>query len=300
MPRAAGSILVALVAVLVIPPSVMAAKAERHTARTPRFCGELRVRGWQRVRQRLASDGGDASPTWLLGGAGRTRRVTPSPGTGGRTTHVIADRRFDARGHVRRLRGRPVRADRGTVEPGVHRRQRPCSASLTASGRAGDRSAFNDQLGQPPLPLERLVRSATRRRHPRRCRVPFRSILVAATASEVDRDAGSATARPHSVSHSTELRLSCSWEFDDGFDHALFAASTDFGRGLDLVSNGDMASSTAAAIASLSRSAFDTTFRPVPGLGRGADPVGSASACAVLTGSTDQPQPSRSATAGSR
>ena len=43
MPRAAGSILVALVAALVLPTSVMAARAERHTESSIQvYCGELR------------------------------------------------------------------------------------------------------------------------------------------------------------------------------------------------------------------------------------------------------------------
>ena len=61
MPRAAGTILVALVAVLVIAPSAMAAKAERNVVTyTQLICDDLRSEaGYARVSV-WTSDGGDA------------------------------------------------------------------------------------------------------------------------------------------------------------------------------------------------------------------------------------------------
>ena len=62
-----------------------------------------------------------------------------------------------------------------------------------------------------------------------------------------------------SVSHSSELNLSCSWSTDDGFV-GLIASETALGQRPTCGSRRPTTSSTVPARLSLSRSAFEATF----------------------------------------
>ena len=102
----------------------------------------------------------------------------------------------------------------------------------------------------------------------------------------------------NSVSHSSELQLSCGWSTEDGYV-GLFASETDFGTRADLwVETGDNFLYGGGSV-SLSRSTFDATFDLYPKWDEAVPPA-TASASAVLT-TLDRISESRSsATAASR
>ena len=82
-----------------------------------------------------------------------------------------------------------------------------------------------------------------------------------------------------SVSHSTELRLSCCWETDDGYV-ALFALNGEFGTEADLWVRDADGFLYGAGIATLSRIRVRRDLRPVSRNGTTRVPIGSASASA--------------------
>ena len=92
MPRAAGSILVALVAVLVIAPSAMAAKADRHDVTyTELRCDDLQSEAGHARVSVWSSDGGDAYADLAYWAAPANPEQSGPTWYGYSNTAVIAD-----------------------------------------------------------------------------------------------------------------------------------------------------------------------------------------------------------------
>ena len=92
MPRAVGSILVALVAALVLPTSVMAARAERHTeASIQVYCGELRSEGGSAYVNAWLSESGETFADLGFWAAPAEPGESPrSPGPEGASTRLMS------------------------------------------------------------------------------------------------------------------------------------------------------------------------------------------------------------------
>ena len=89
MPRAAGLVLVALVAALILPTSVMAAQAERHTDTSMQlWCGELQSEAGSAYVTAWLSDGGETFADLGFWAAPAHPASRPSPGPAGRTTRA--------------------------------------------------------------------------------------------------------------------------------------------------------------------------------------------------------------------
>ena len=278
MPRAAGSILVALVAVLVIAPSAMAAKAERHDVTyTELRCDDLQSEAGHARVSVWSSDGGDAYADLAYWAAPANPEQSGPTWYGYSNTAVIADDGSTIDVSI------DVYED-GPSDPSEEPYDLPfvgaatLAATLTTSGEA---EAFRvpDRWGN----------------HNYRATGSFQSYSVAGSlelpgalafdlgacqASRIDQTQFSNQPNA-SVAHWSTLRLSCSWAFDDGLI-SLFASSDNFGSYSGLVIEGEHGFIYGDGETSLSRSGFDTSFDLYSGFDPEPNPIGSASASADL------------------
>ena len=278
MPRAAGSILVALVAVLVIAPSAMAAKAERHDVTyTQLVCDELQSEaGYARVSV-WTSDGGDAYADLSYWAAPANPEQSGRTWYGYSNAAVIADEGSTIEVTIDVYEDGPSKPTEEPYElPFVG--AATLSASLTASGEA-ESFRVPDRWGN----------------HNYRSTGSFQAYSVTGSLElpgAVSFDLGACQAssidqthfsnQPNaSVAHWSSLRLSCSWAFDDGLI-SLFASDDSFGSYSGLVIEGEDGFIYGDGETSLSRSAYDTSFDLYSGFDAEPDPIGSASASADL------------------
>jgi hypothetical protein len=278
MPRAAGSILVALVAALIIPVPVLAERAERYTSSFTQFlCGDLQSDAGSAYVTAWLSDGEESFAD--LGFWAAPAQPGESPVTWGgwsNDTHLNADGSaiegtFDVYGFAEGEVDDPsdlIFIGEGTL-----------TATLTPSGDP-ETWRFRDQLGN----------------HHATSSGSSQALAVSGTLSlpnDVSFDLGNCEAfrsteswfsnsPARSVEHSTDFRLSCSWESDNGYV-ALFASDSEFGPTADLFVRTADGFVYSAGVATLSRSSFAATFELIPEWDDEGVPIGSASASATLT-----------------
>ena len=278
MPRAAGSILVALVAALIIPMPVLAEKAERYTTSfTQLYCGDLQSEAGSAYVTAWLTDGEESFADMGFWAVPAQPGQAPMTWAGwSNTTHLNPDASaiegtFDVYGFAESDVDDPsdlIFVGEGTL-----------AATLTPSGDP-ETWRFRDRLGN----------------HRSNSSGSSQALAVSGTLSlpnDVSFDLGSCEAfrsteswfsnsPARSVEHSTDVRLSCSWESDNGYV-ALFASDSDFGPTADLFVRTADGFVYAAGVATLSRSAFEATFELIPEWDDEGLPIGSASASASLT-----------------
>ena len=86
----------------------------------------------------------------------------------------------------------------------------------------------------------------------------------------------------HSVQHSSDFRLSCGWDSEQGYV-ALFASDSDFGPTADLFVATPDGFVYAPGDVELTRTSFEGTFELIPEWDDAGTPIGTASASAGLT-----------------
>jgi len=274
MPRAAGSILVALVVALMIPTSVLAARAEHTTdASLQVWCGELQSDAGSAYVNAWLSDTGEtyadlgfwAAPAELgedpVTWAGWSNEALTSVGD---STLEIT---FGVYVPAEDEEHEPVFVGEGTF-----------SATLAAAG-AAETFRSNDQYGNAHSrssgSVQRYDVSGTL--------VLPDDITFDLSSCEILRITQDwfSNAPTKSVSHSGQLDLSCGWETEDGYA-ALFAVNYDVATGANVwISSGD-SFLIGAGDATLSSSSFEASFNLYPGWDA-EEPAGSASASATLT-----------------
>lgn len=277
MPRATGLVLVALMAALVLPTSVMAAKADRFTdTSTQLWCSELRSDAGTAYVSAWHSDRGETFADVGFWAAPATRDTSPVTWAGwSNATQMSTD------GSSLEITFGVYGFNEGDVDD-------PSDLVLIGEGTltallipTGDPETFggNDQYGN----------------HHFRSSSSYQAFEVSGSLelpTGISFDlAGCQAFRmtdewfnnnpANSVSHSSELLLSCSWSTEDAFV-GLIASETALGTKADLwVETADNYVYGSGSV-SLSRSAFEATFDLYS---KYDDSVaaGSASASAVLT-----------------
>ena len=277
MPRAAGLVLVALMGALIIPTSVLAEPAQRYTSESTQFwCGDLQseagsayVTAWLSGGEETFADMGfwaapaqpGESPITWAGWSNNTRLTDDGSAVEGT---------FDVYGY----------AEGDVDDPSdlIFIGEATLAATLTPSGDP-ETWRFRDHLGN----------------HHSKSRGTAQAFDVSGTLSlpnditfdlsscEVVRSTETwfSNSPARSVAHTTDFRLSCSWETDNGYV-ALFAMDGEFGSAADLFVQTSDGFVYAPGIATLSRTAFESTFELIPEWDEGV-PIGSAAASAALT-----------------
>ena len=276
MPRAAGSILVALIAALILPTSVMAARAERHTdSSVSVFCDDLQSAAGSAYVNAWISDSGETFADlgfWAAPAQPGESHVTWTGWTNDGLMSVDGSSLEITFGVYSTDGDSEAPSDLEFVGDATF------SAVLTPAGEP-ETYRSNDQTGNSHT----------------RSSGSWQRFDVAGSLTLPDAisfDLGSceiasstehwfSNQPTHSVSHSSELGLTCGWETDDGYV-SLFAVSQDFGAVSTLWISSGEEFLFGAGTASISPSAFDATYDLYPGWDE-ADPVGTASASAVLT-----------------
>jgi hypothetical protein len=273
MRRAAGSVLVALVVALILPTSVLAAKAERQSDTSLQlWCGELQseagsayVNAWIGEGETFADLGfwatpaeqGEDSVTW----AGWSNEALMSVGDSALEITF----------------GVYVPAEDEEHEP-VFVGDAIFSATLTP---AGDVETFrsNDQYGN----AHSRSSGSLQQYDVAGSLVLPDDISFDLSSCDIFRISEDwfSNAPTHSVSHSGQLDLSCGWETEDGYA-ALFAVNYDVATGANVWISSGGSFLIGAGDATLSSSAFEASFDLYPGWDA-EEPVGTASASATLS-----------------
>lgn len=277
MPRATGLVLVALVAALVLPTSVMAAKADRFTeTSTQLWCGALESDAGTAYVSAWLSDRGETFADLGFWAAPATRETSPVTWAGWSNASLMS-----TDGSTLEITFGVYGFNEGDVDD-------PSDLVLIGEGTltalltpAGDPETFggNDQYGN----------------HHYRSSSSYQAYEVSGSLelpTGISFDLGGCDAfrmtdewfnnnPANSVSHSSELQLSCSWATEHGFV-GLIASETALGTKADLwVETADDFFYGSGSVG-LSRSAFEATFDLYSEYDE-SEPAASASASAVLT-----------------
>jgi len=269
MPRAAGLVLVALVAALIIPTSVMAAKADRYTdTSTQLWCGELMSDAGTAYATAWLSDRGETFADLGFWAAPATRETSPVTWAGWSNDTLMSDD-----GSTLKITFGVYGFNEGDVDDPsdlVFIGDGTLTALLTPAGDAETYSG-NDQFGN----------------HHSRSSGSFQAYAVTGSLdlpTGISFDlAGCEAFRmtdkwfsnnpAKSVSHSSELHVSCGWSTEDGYV-GLVASETALGTKADLWLETADSFLYGSGSASLNRSAFEAAFDLYPSGTMGQSPPG--------------------------
>ena len=155
MPRAAGLVLVALVAALIIPTSVMAAKADRYTdTSTQLWCGELQSDAGTAYASAWLSDRGETFADLGFWAAPATRETSPITWAGWSNETLMSDD-----GSTLEITFGVYGSNEGDVDDPsdlVFIGDGTLTATAHSHGRRGD-IRRQRSVRQSPLPLKQLV-----------------------------------------------------------------------------------------------------------------------------------------------
>jgi hypothetical protein len=277
MPRAAGSILVALVAALVLPGSVVAAKAERNAqTSTQFFCGDLLSEAGSAYVNAWLSDGGETFADLGFWAAPATPGESPMTWVGWSNASLMSED-----GSTLEIVFGVHESNGDAEDPSdlVYVGEGTLAATLTPSGDVetfsyNNREGNHQFRGRGTWQAYDVVGSLA---------LPG-GIAFDLSGCEAARFTESWFAnRPTAtVSHFSELRLACGWETEDGYV-SLFAVDGDFGQWADVFVQSADSFVYGGSDPTLSRSAVDVTFDLYSAAEDEPETVGSASARAELT-----------------
>ena len=274
MPRAAGSILVAILVALMIPTTVLAARAEHTTdASLQVWCGELQSDTGSAYVNAWLSDTGETYAD--LGFWAAPAKLGEDPVTWAGWSNEALASVGDSTLEI--TFGVYVPADNEEHEP-VFVGEATFSATLAAAG-AAETFRYNDQYGNAH---SRSSGSVQRYDVSGSLSMPddITFDLGSCEIIRITQDWFSNTPTK-SVSHSDQLDLSCGWETEDGYA-ALFAVTYDAATGANVWISSGGSFLIGGGDATLSSSSLEASFNLYPGWDA-EEPVGTASASATLT-----------------
>jgi hypothetical protein len=278
MPRAAGLILVALMAALIIPTPAFAKPGERSTnSSTHLYCDQLQSEAGSAYVVVSLSDSGESYGDLGFWAAPAEPWMSPLTWAGWSNDSLLSADGAAING----MFGVYGYGDGDVDDPSdlVFIGDGTLAATLTPAGDV-ESWRFRDHLGN----------------HQSRATGTNQAFTVSGTLSlpnDVSFDLSGCEAMQtsetwfsnspaHSVEHRSDFRLSCGWDSEQGYV-ALFASDNDFGPTADLFVATPDGFVYAPGNVELTRTSFEGTFELIPEWDDEGNPIGTASASAGLT-----------------
>ena len=281
MPRAARSILVAILAALILPTSVLAAKSERHTESfTDLMCFDLHSQAGHAVVTLWANEEGSFAELAYWATPADPKQDAPTL-FGSSGAAVVADDGSTIEASIDLYDANPSDPSEEPPVPMPPVGQATLAASLSPLGET-DTFRIRDRWGNNNFRITGSLQTYTVTGDlvlPGGVTFDLGSCEATRLSQEFFDNQPAAT-----VSHSGTLRLSCSWSFDDGALF-LFAAADEFGTSSTLVIEGEGGFFFGDGPADLSRTGFETHLDLYSGWDSEPNTIGSATASAVLSAS---------------